>query len=65
MGRNKKLRKALASKESIIEEHLKKLENAINNEDEYLMDYYKTEIEAKKKDREKTLKQLFRKRKPL
>lgn len=63
MKRSKRLRKGLVSKDKEINLHLKKLETAIDSKDEYLMDYYKREIEAKTKDREKTLKILERKKK--
>ena len=63
MGRKKKLKKALISKDRILEEHEEKLKGAIRDGKEYLIRYYQTEIKAKKADREKTLKQLLKKKK--
>ena len=62
MGRKKKLKKALISKNNVIEEHEEKLRKAVIDKNEYLMRYYQTELRAKKEDRERTLKQLLRKK---
>jgi len=63
MGKRKKLKKALISKSRVLEEHEEKLQRAIEEGNEYLIGYYQKEIRAKKADREKTMKQLLRKKK--
>ncbi len=63
MGKRKKLKKALISKSKVLEEHEEKLQKVIGEGNEYLIGYYQKEIRAKKADREKTMKQILRKKK--